>query len=154
MYSSPLIQRLNSCCKELFGEEEVEEVNFRAPGNSSDELLGLEYLYSQSTLSDIPSFTPEELDKEGPSAEEEVTIDMDTDEGFEDVDDEAVQQSPHINPDHIVTTTNTASEDLNPCAVSHMLHIMYIGVHMCMCFTKVHLMAYSNVFPNTCWLLS
>ncbi|XP_039521904.1 uncharacterized protein LOC120475289 [Pimephales promelas] len=48
VYSAPLIDRLNSRCKQLFGET-VEE-NFRAPAAvQSNELLGLEYLFSQST---------------------------------------------------------------------------------------------------------
>ncbi|KAJ4921702.1 hypothetical protein JOQ06_002002, partial [Pogonophryne albipinna] len=47
-YSAPLIHRLNNRCQQLFGET-VEE-NFRAPAEvDSDELLGLEYLFSQST---------------------------------------------------------------------------------------------------------
>ncbi|XP_045080584.1 uncharacterized protein LOC121580638 isoform X2 [Coregonus clupeaformis] len=47
-YSAPLIDRLNARCQQLFGET-VEE-NFRAPADvSSNELLGLEYLFSQST---------------------------------------------------------------------------------------------------------
>ncbi|XP_034051562.1 uncharacterized protein LOC117532359 isoform X2 [Gymnodraco acuticeps] len=47
-YSAPLIHRLNTRCQQLFGET-VEE-NFRAPAEvDSNELLGLEYLFSQST---------------------------------------------------------------------------------------------------------
>nr|XP_055033530.1 uncharacterized protein LOC129421673 [Misgurnus anguillicaudatus]XP_055035580.1 uncharacterized protein LOC129423120 [Misgurnus anguillicaudatus] len=68
VYSAPLIDRLNSRCQLLFGET-VEE-NFRAPANiQSDELLGLEYLFSQSTGE---SFSLEGIINDGPGPEEEV----------------------------------------------------------------------------------
>ncbi|GAA6073338.1 uncharacterized protein LOC114829731 [Tachysurus ichikawai] len=48
VYSAPLIDRLNTRCQQLFGET-VEE-NFRAPADvNSEDLLRLEYLFSQST---------------------------------------------------------------------------------------------------------
>lgn len=69
-YSAPLIDRLNSRCQQLFGET-VEE-NFRAPANvPSSELLGLEYLFSQSTGVSGP-FSLQDLANDGPAPEEEV----------------------------------------------------------------------------------
>lgn len=130
IYSSPLIQRLNSRCKDLFGEHEIEEPNYRAPAISSDELLGLEYLFDQSTSSENPSLSVDELQQDGPSAEEEVTLDMDADEGFEDVDNnDMVQPSPPVNLERIVITTNTKSESLNPFSVSRNICLIIIYAH-------------------------
>lgn len=70
IYSAPLIDRLNTRCQQLFGET-VEE-NFRAPANvPSDELLGLEYLFSQST-GDSEPFSLKDIVNDGPGPEEEV----------------------------------------------------------------------------------
>ncbi|XP_076841988.1 uncharacterized protein LOC143486080 [Brachyhypopomus gauderio] len=67
-YSAPLIHRLNTRCQQLF-DETVEE-NFRAPADiPSNELLGLEYLFSQSTGE---SFSLQDIIDDGPSSEEEV----------------------------------------------------------------------------------
>ncbi|KAK6324441.1 hypothetical protein J4Q44_G00037830 [Coregonus suidteri] len=69
-YSAPLIDRLNARCQQLFGET-VEE-NFRAPADvSSNELLGLEYLFSQSTGESGP-FSLQDIVNDGPGPEEEV----------------------------------------------------------------------------------
>ncbi|XP_048881499.1 uncharacterized protein LOC125748878 [Brienomyrus brachyistius] len=86
-YSAPLIDRLNTRCQQLFGET-VEE-NFRTPADvPSDELLGLEYLFSQSTgLSG--TFSLSGIVDDGPGPEEEVVQPgrPDPDEAYEsDVD--------------------------------------------------------------------
>ena len=47
VYVSPLIDRLNQRCQDLFGE--VEESNYRPPVPAGDERIGLEYLFSQSS---------------------------------------------------------------------------------------------------------
>ncbi|KAK6309826.1 hypothetical protein J4Q44_G00197070 [Coregonus suidteri] len=61
---APLIDRLNARCQQLFGET-VEE-NFRAPADvSSNELLGLEYLFSQSTGESGP-FSLQDIVNDGP----------------------------------------------------------------------------------------
>ncbi|XP_017564809.1 uncharacterized protein LOC108434293 isoform X2 [Pygocentrus nattereri] len=68
IYCAPLIDRLNTRCRQLFGES-VEE-NFQAPADvPSNELLGLEYLFSQSTGE---SFSLQDIVNDGPSPEEEV----------------------------------------------------------------------------------
>ncbi|XP_034035726.1 uncharacterized protein LOC117518633 [Thalassophryne amazonica] len=84
VYSAPLIDRLNSRCKELFGET-VEE-NFRPPADVlTNELLGLEYLFSQSTGESGPFSLQGILeDEEGPEKEVVQPGDPDPDE-----DDEA-----------------------------------------------------------------
>ena len=59
-YSAPFIHRLNTRCQQLFGE--MVEENFRAPADvPSDELLGLEYLFSQSTGESGP-FSLQDMD--------------------------------------------------------------------------------------------
>ncbi|XP_056620714.1 uncharacterized protein LOC130434530 [Triplophysa dalaica] len=69
-YSAPLIERLNTLCQQLFGE--TVEKNFRAPAAvTSNELLGLEYHFSQSTGESV-AFSLSDLSKDGPSPEEEV----------------------------------------------------------------------------------
>ncbi len=66
----PLFERLNTRCQQLFGET-VEE-NIYAPANvTSNELLGLEYLFSQSTGESGP-FSLSDISEDGPSPEEEV----------------------------------------------------------------------------------
>ncbi|XP_029980231.1 uncharacterized protein LOC115412079 [Sphaeramia orbicularis] len=47
VYVSPLIDRLNRRCQEMFGR--VEEENYIPPVPPGDELIGLEYLFSQSS---------------------------------------------------------------------------------------------------------
>ncbi len=47
VYMSPLIDRLNQRCQDLFGE--VEEVNYRPLVPAGNEQIGLEYLFSQSS---------------------------------------------------------------------------------------------------------
>ncbi|KAK3564726.1 hypothetical protein QTP86_024891, partial [Hemibagrus guttatus] len=70
VYSAPLIDHLNTRCQQLFGET-VEE-NFRAPADvPSQELLGLEYLLSQSTGESGP-FSLQDIVNDGPGPEEEV----------------------------------------------------------------------------------
>ncbi|XP_039453959.1 uncharacterized protein LOC116324518 [Oreochromis aureus] len=70
IYSAPLIDRLNTRCQQLFGEPV--EVNFRGPADlTSNELLGLEYLFSQST-GESGTFSLEGIVSDGPGPEEEV----------------------------------------------------------------------------------
>ncbi|KAK9540557.1 hypothetical protein VZT92_003001 [Zoarces viviparus] len=60
----------NTRCQQLFGE--TMEENFRPPANiPSNELLGLEYLFSQSTGESEP-FSLKDLVNDGPGPEEEV----------------------------------------------------------------------------------
>ncbi|KAL7886803.1 hypothetical protein AOLI_G00045240 [Acnodon oligacanthus] len=65
IHSAPLIDRLNTRCRQLFGET-VEE-NFRAPADvPCNELLGLEYLFGQSTGE---SFSLQVIVNDGPVEE-------------------------------------------------------------------------------------
>ncbi|KAK1888878.1 Non-toxic nonhemagglutinin type D [Dissostichus eleginoides] len=84
-YSAPLIHRLNTRCQQLFGET-VEE-NFRAPAEvDSNELLGLEYLFSES---ESGPFSLEDIIHDGPGPDEEVvqpgqpTPDPEADEAYQ-----------------------------------------------------------------------
>lgn len=54
VYSSSLISRLNERCMRLFGEKEEE--NFCPPVPAGEEMIGLEYLFSQSS----ETFTPDD----------------------------------------------------------------------------------------------
>ena len=101
-YSAPLIDRLNTRCQKLFGET-VEE-NFRAPADiHSNELLGLEYLFSQSTGE---SLSLQDIINDGPGPEEEVVQpgqpdpDPEADEAYqsdgESRDDVLCAIQPHI----------------------------------------------------------
>ncbi|XP_038071853.1 uncharacterized protein LOC119740580 [Patiria miniata] len=118
IYSGPLINRLNTRCRALFGEEEIEEENFRIPAESNDELLGLEYLFMQSTGSTdemhITSSTA--LRDEGPTEEEEVMTNEESDEGLDDgYNSEAdLTQGTAVTPVHMVVTTNETAEALDP----------------------------------------
>ncbi|XP_016370440.1 uncharacterized protein LOC107710216 [Sinocyclocheilus rhinocerous] len=95
-YSAPLIERLNTRCQQLFGKT-VEE-NFRAPAAvTSNELLGLEYLFSQST-GESGAFSLSDLSKDGPSPEEEV---VQPDQPDPDEDDEAYQSDPEAEQDRV-----------------------------------------------------
>ncbi|KAJ4944057.1 hypothetical protein JOQ06_012604 [Pogonophryne albipinna] len=83
-HSVPLIHRLNTRCQQLFGE--IVEENFRAPAEvDSDELLGLEYLFSHST----GPFSLEDIIHDGPGPDEEVvqpgqpTPDPEEDEAYQ-----------------------------------------------------------------------
>lgn len=111
VYSAPLIDRLNSRCQQLFGET-VEE-NFRAPADvQSDELLGLEYLFSQSTGE---AFSLEGIVNDGPGPEEEVLQPGQTDSDAE--EDEAYQSDedhPAVEPRITLTSSETAT--VNPPA--------------------------------------
>ncbi|KAK3536064.1 hypothetical protein QTP70_026481, partial [Hemibagrus guttatus] len=67
VYSAPLIDHLNTRCQQLFGE--TVEDNFRAPADvPSQELLGLEYLLSQSTGESGP-FSLQDIVNDGPGPE-------------------------------------------------------------------------------------
>lgn len=73
IYTS-IIHRLNTRCKALFGEEHVVETNFRLPVPPGDELLGLEYLSSQSSGENV--LAPKTNLLEDLSANEEVVSDV------------------------------------------------------------------------------
>nr|XP_008281292.1 PREDICTED: uncharacterized protein LOC103358197 [Stegastes partitus] len=114
-YSAPLTDRLNTRCQLLFGET-VEE-NFRAPAAvSSNELLGLEYLFSQSTGESGP-FSLQDIVKDGPDPEEEVVQpgQPDPDEAYlsdvEPHDDILEADLPHI------TLTNEETGTVHPPAL-------------------------------------
>ncbi|XP_056608893.1 uncharacterized protein LOC130426242 isoform X1 [Triplophysa dalaica] len=97
-YSAPLIERLNTRCQQLFGE--TVEKNFQAPAAvTSNELLGLEYLFSQSTGESV-AFSLSDLSKDGPSPEEEV---VQPDELDPNEDDEAYQSDPEADQDRMTT---------------------------------------------------
>ena len=71
VFSSSLIHRLNTRCKELFGDEQVPEVNFRPPVPPGRELIGLEYLFHQSDIEFSVTQIPETvIESEG---DDEVT---------------------------------------------------------------------------------
>ncbi|MCJ8734348.1 hypothetical protein PDJAM_G00234210 [Pangasius djambal] len=77
IYSAPLIKRLNTQCRQLFGEA-VEE-NFHAPADvTSNELLGLEYLFNQSTEEKVgqPGQPDPDEDDETYQSDTEATDDM------------------------------------------------------------------------------
>ncbi|XP_056297788.1 uncharacterized protein LOC130211155 isoform X2 [Pseudoliparis swirei] len=103
-YSAPLIDRLNTRCRQLFGET-VEE-NFRAPANvASDELLGLEYLFSQSTGESEP-FSLKDIVNDGPGPEEEVV--------------QYGQPDPDLEADEAYQSDGEAHADVLDCNLSHI----------------------------------
>ncbi|KAJ8370305.1 hypothetical protein SKAU_G00103330 [Synaphobranchus kaupii] len=99
IYSAPLIDRLNTRCRQLFGET-VEE-NFRAPADvPSNELLGLEYLFSQSTGESGP-FSLQDIVNDGPGPEE-------------------VVQPGQPDPDEAYQSDVEAHEDVLDAVLSHI----------------------------------
>ncbi|KAM4566649.1 uncharacterized protein PAE49_010176 isoform 2-T2 [Odontesthes bonariensis] len=110
VYSAPLIDRLNSRCQQLLGEPV--ERNFRAPADvQSDELLGLEYLFNQSTGE---AFSLEGIISDGPGPVEEVVqpgeVNPDADEAYQSEEEDRTDVEPHIR----LTSSETAS--VNPPA--------------------------------------
>ena len=119
-YSAPLIDRLNTRCQQLFGET-VEE-NFRAPANvPSEELLGLEYLFSQSTGESGP-FSLKDIVNDGPGPEEEVVQpgqpDPESDEAYQS-DVEAHDDALDVIMPHITLTSDETSTVHPPAFVSN-----------------------------------
>ncbi len=120
-YSAPLIERLNTRCQQLFGDS-VEE-NIHTPANvTSNELLGLEYLFSQSTGESGP-FSLSDLSEDGPSPEEEVVQPGQSDP---DEDDEANHSDPDNDivpaiPAHITLTTDETTAAHSPAFVSNFV---------------------------------
>ncbi|XP_074467496.1 uncharacterized protein LOC141753071 [Sebastes fasciatus] len=114
-YSAPLIDRLNTRCRQLFGET-VEE-NFRAPADvPSNELLGLEYLFSQST-GQSGAFSLQDIVTDGPDPEEEVVQpgqpdpDPEADESDVEAHDDVLDATlPHI------TLTSDETSTVHPLA--------------------------------------
>lgn len=118
VYSSPLIQRLNARCKALFGTVETEEENFRAPAPASDELLGLEYLFRQSTTSEDLVYSASALQEECPSGEEEVTTEVGGGIGLDDgYESDGDHSHTTINPLHVAVTDKETAEALDPSCV-------------------------------------
>ncbi len=129
-YSAPLFERLNTRCQQLFGET-VEE-NIYAPANvTSNELLGLEYLFSQSTGESGP-FSLSDISEDGPSPEEEV---IQAGQSDPDEDDEANQSDPEADndivpaiPAHITLTTDETTAAHSPAFVSNLVFTRSVTV--------------------------
>ncbi|XP_073767304.1 uncharacterized protein si:ch211-243p7.3 isoform X2 [Danio rerio] len=107
-YSGPLIERLNTRCQQLFGENVEENIHVPA-AVTSNERLGLDYLFSQST-GESGGFTLTDLSKYAPSPEEEV---IEPGQADPEEDDEAYQSDPEadqdvvtVAPAHLTLTTN------------------------------------------------
>ncbi|XP_072573318.1 uncharacterized protein [Paramormyrops kingsleyae] len=99
IYSAPLIVRLNTAIGSC--SETVEE-NFRTPGDvPSNEPLGLEYLFSQST-GESGTFSLNGLDDDGPGPEEEVV------------------QPGQPDPDEAYQSDEAAQNDVLDSVVSHI----------------------------------
>lgn len=119
-YSAPLIAHLSARCQQLFGE--VEE-NFWAPADvPSDELLWLEYLFSQSTGESGP-FSLQGIIDDGPDPEDEVLQPGQMDP---EVEDEAYQSDVEAQDDvldaaltHITVTSDETSTAHPPAFVSN-----------------------------------
>ena len=100
-YSAPLVSRLNTRCRQLFGEA-VEE-NFQAPADvNSHELLGLEYLFSQSTGETGHLLSLRDLINDGPGPDEEVIQPGQPDPGEA---DEAYQSDEEARYDDVLDAT-------------------------------------------------
>ncbi len=129
-YSAPLFERLNTRCQQLFGET-VEE-NIYAPANvTSNELLGLEYLFSQSTGESGP-FSLSDISEDGPSPEEEV---IQAGQSDPDEDDEANQSDPEADndivpaiPAHITLTTDETTAAHSPAFVRNLVFTRSVTV--------------------------
>ena len=119
-YSAPLLDRLNTRCQQLFGE--TVEPNFQAPAAvESNELLGLEYLFSQST--GASPFILGDLQNEGPGPDEEVQQ-----PGQCDAEDEAYESGEEgdtsvadVLPHHIVRSADETGTAHPPALVSTLL---------------------------------
>ncbi|XP_048885476.1 uncharacterized protein LOC125751053 [Brienomyrus brachyistius] len=108
-FSGPLIDRLDARCQQLFGETVAE--NFRTPADvPSDELLGLEYQFSQRTGESGTLFLSGIVD-DGPGPEEEEVVQPgqpDPDEACQS-DGEAQDDVPDALLSHITLTRDEAS---------------------------------------------
>ncbi|XP_076144090.1 uncharacterized protein LOC143126052 [Alosa pseudoharengus] len=114
VYSAPLVDRLNARCQLLFGE--AVDQNFRPPANvQSDELLGLEYLFCQST-GKSEAFSLDGLVDDGPAPEEEVYQPGEDDPGAE--ADEAYQSDEDLEDIDAarITLTNNETATVHPPA--------------------------------------
>ncbi|XP_041941359.1 uncharacterized protein LOC121704885 [Alosa sapidissima] len=114
IYSAPLVDRLNARCQLLFGE--AVDQNFRPPANvQSDELLGLEYLFRQST-GESEAFSLDGLVDDGPAPEEEVYRPGEDDPGAE--ADEAYQSDEDLEDIDAarITLTNNETATVHPPA--------------------------------------
>lgn len=126
IYSAPLTSRLNTPCQELFGET-VEE-NFRVPADvKSDELLGLVYLFRQST-GESASFSLQDIAKDGPDSDEEVLQPRqvetdDSDEAYQsDIERDVLDAKlPHMT----VTSSETAA----------VHHPAFVSITFCFVFS-------------------
>lgn len=125
-YSAPLIDRLNTRCQQLFGE--TVEGNFRTPADiQSDELLGLEYLFSQSTGEAGP-FSLQDIANDGPGPEEEVVQpglpdpDPEDDEAYQS-DVEARDEALCAVQPHIMLTNDETATAHPPAFVSYCVRL-------------------------------
>ncbi|XP_053271555.1 uncharacterized protein LOC128429789 isoform X3 [Pleuronectes platessa] len=100
VYMSPLIDRLNKRCQDLFGE--VEEINFRPPVPPGEERIGLEYLFAQSS--------------QPFSASEHYAQTRETLQTVEDEDDEeeVAADTEESTEDDVGYATDAESDDLGP----------------------------------------
>lgn len=102
------------------------EDNFRTPAAvTSNELLGLEYLFNQST-GESGAFSISDLSNDGPSPEEEVVqpgqTDLDEDEAYQS-DPETDHDRMAADPAHITLTTDETTTAHPPAIVSNFLLI-------------------------------
>ena len=121
-YSAPLIDRLNRRSQQLFGEK-MEE-NFRVPADiPSNELLGLEYLFSQSSGESEP-FSLEGIVEDGPGEDEEVLQpgqpDPQEDEAYQSDEEEHCNRHLDAAQPDIVLTDEITSTAHDPAIVSNM----------------------------------
>ncbi|XP_056432004.1 uncharacterized protein LOC130370300 [Gadus chalcogrammus] len=100
VYMSPLIDRLNKRCQDLFGE--VEEINFRPPVPAGEERIGLKYLFAQSSQ---PFSASEHY------AQTRETLQMVEDE---DDEEEVAADTEESTEDDVGYATNAESDDLAP----------------------------------------
>ncbi len=129
-YSSSLIQRLNMRCRTLFGDDHMVERNFRPPAVPSSELLGLEYLFDQSTASSPDAVdSMDDLladgaveDEEAEEVTDEISATVNDDGYDSDSGDGSAMEV--VDMSHINMTTNETAEELEPCAVC--LFIIYL----------------------------
>lgn len=127
VYASPLIHRLNERCKKLFGE--VEEVNFRPPVPVGNEMIGLEFLFSQSNASFSTTShyheTKEDLMQNNDDGDE-VTDDVeeetdDEDDGFCEVSEENISPlkvTVSLTDDAVTSEQDPCIEDV--CGPNHL----------------------------------
>nr|XP_055054292.1 uncharacterized protein LOC129439592 [Misgurnus anguillicaudatus]XP_055054305.1 uncharacterized protein LOC129439599 [Misgurnus anguillicaudatus]XP_055054316.1 uncharacterized protein LOC129439606 [Misgurnus anguillicaudatus] len=136
VYVSPLVQRLNQRCQELFGS--VEEVNYRPPVPPGDERIGLEYLFAQSSdsfsASDHYAHTREMLRVDEDEEEDEASAD---------------QQVESLEEDDVGYTSDGESDSLAPLRRNLCLTDLVVAAELDPCVEDVcgpnHLPGYQHV---------